>query len=118
MGGGLNGNGYSYVNVGNAPSGSWSYPTIIQKLNEEGLTKFNNAIGDPKYIGNGGDFALYQCVDSAGVELGEFGVFFFLDTPLPSYSANLNKYRNGSCGIIAQNDTTLNPWNAVITETY
>lgn len=118
MGGGLNGNGYSYVNVGNAPSGSWSYPTIVQKLNEEGPTKFNSAIGDPKYLGSGGDFALYQCLGGTGTELGEFGVFFFLDTPLASYNANLTKYRNGSCGAVAQNDTNLNPWNAVITETY
>jgi prepilin-type N-terminal cleavage/methylation domain-containing protein len=118
LGGGLNGNGYSYVNVGNQPSGSWSYPTIVEKLNDEGLSRFGSTVGDPKYLGLGGDFALYQCLNGSGVELGEFGVFFYLDTPLPQYSANLTKYRNGSCGSVAQNDTTLNPWNAVITETY
>lgn len=118
---GINGNGYGFINAGGAPSGSYSGPSIISKL--EALKYFEpDKIKDPSYGASGvtaGDYMMYQCKDGGGKEKGKVGVFFVVWYPTPTDTANMTDWKNGSCGFVVQNDLGHMPYyNAVQTVNY
>ncbi len=119
VGGGVNGSGYGYVGYGNQSSGSYAYPTIIQKLNQSGLVGISNIeLDDPETKGTVIGYAHYPCLTSTSKETGEFAILFNTSKAIEPYATNIQRYKSGSCGSLVKNDTSSVAWNAAVNAKY